>query len=162
MLNAEDDGGDALARLLGVEAPVSWPPEHNDADTRAWFRAMIERAPDKSDYGPRYIVGNGRLVGNCGFKGPPNDNGEVEIGYSVIPEEQRKGFASAAVDALLAVAFGNVRVSVVKAETLPTSVASQKVLLANGFVADGSRDDPEEGKVVCFRRTRVASIQGLA
>jgi [ribosomal protein S5]-alanine N-acetyltransferase len=154
MLDAEEEGGDALAAMMGVKSPSSWPPEHNDADTRAWFRAMIAQAPDEPGYGSRYIIADGCLVGTCGFKGPPNANGEVEIGYSVIPEEQRRGLATRAVAALLAFAFEDRRVVAVRAETLPTGLASQKVLIANGFAADGTRDDPDEGPVACFRYAR--------
>jgi RimJ/RimL family protein N-acetyltransferase len=42
----------------------------------------------------------GAVVGSAGFKGPPGDNGMVEIAYAVKPEYQSKGFATEAALAL--------------------------------------------------------------
>jgi [ribosomal protein S5]-alanine N-acetyltransferase len=153
-LDAEDRGGAALASLLCVDAPASWPPEHNDANTRSFFRAMIERNPGEPGYGARYIVADGRLVGTCGFKGPPDDKGEVEIGYAVVEAEQRQGMATAAVQELIKFAFADPRVTAVTAETLPGGLPSQKVLLKAHFVSNGFRIDAGEGEVACFRRDR--------
>ena len=41
------------------------------------------------------------LIGDLGFKGRPNDEGTVEIGYSVLPAYRRRGFAWEAVRALV-------------------------------------------------------------
>ena len=49
------------------------------------------------------------LVGNGGFKGAPSLNGTVEIGYSILPAQQRNGLASEAVDALVEWAFDQSR-----------------------------------------------------
>ena len=45
------------------------------------------------------------LVGNGGFKGPPSASGVVEIGYSILPAFQRRGFATEAARCLMAAAF---------------------------------------------------------
>ena len=95
-LAAEDSGGAALADHLGLETPTDWPPEHNNAETRAWLRKLIAANPDHPGCGTWYIVVDGRPVGICSYKGPPNDAGEVEIGYSVLEHEQRRGYAAAA------------------------------------------------------------------
>lgn len=153
-LDAEEQGGAVLAALLQVAAPSSWPPENNDADTRAFFRAMISRHPDEPGFGARYIVADGKLAGTCGFIGPPDASGTVEIGYSVIPADQRKGIATAAVQELVAFALADRRVVAVRAETSPDAVASQKVLLNAGFVACGMRTDADDGDVACFRLGR--------
>jgi [ribosomal protein S5]-alanine N-acetyltransferase len=159
-LDAEDVGGEALAAYLQVDCADTWPPEHNDSGTRAWFRDLLDRYPDQAGFGARYIVVDGRLVGTCGFKGPPDAKGNVELGYSVVLAEQRKGYATAAVEILVADAFRDERVMAVLAETLPGLLASQKVLLRAGFLPNGARIDPDEGEVICFRRTRNCSAQG--
>jgi [ribosomal protein S5]-alanine N-acetyltransferase len=154
LLDSEDRGGAALASLLCVDAPATWPPEHNDADTRSFFRAMIERNPGEPGYGARYIIAEGRLAGTCGFKGPPDEKGEVEIGYAVVEAEQRRGIATAAVRDLVNFAFADPRVTAVIAETLPGGLPSQKVLSKAHFVTNGFRIDGEEGEIACFRRER--------
>ena len=109
-VDAEDAGGEALAAMLGVAPPFSWPPEFNDAATRAWMRRMLTEPGAEPGYGNWYIVAGGRLVGNGGYKGPPDAAGEVEIGYSIIPEEHRRGYASGAVNLLVQRAFRDPRV----------------------------------------------------
>jgi ribosomal-protein-alanine N-acetyltransferase len=154
MLDAEDAGGQAIGARLGVAAPVSWPPEHNDDATRAWMRELLEDLPHEPGYVCWYIIALGRLVGICGFKGPPNADGEVEIGYSVVEAEHRKGYGSEAARLLVARAFRDPRVAVVYAETLPRLVASQKVLVGCGFTHVGGYIDAEEGQVMRFEIAR--------
>lgn len=154
LLDAEEEGGASIAAGLGVAAPVDWPPEHNDPATREWMRELLEDYPAEPGCGTWYIIAQNRLVGVCGFKGPPNADGEVVIGYSIVEAEQRKGFAGEAARMLVAVAFRDPRVSVVVAETLPKLVASQKVLHRNGFTHVGGYIHPEEGQVMRFETRR--------
>jgi RimJ/RimL family protein N-acetyltransferase len=153
-LDAEDRGAVALAESLGLKPPTSWPPEHNDARTRDWMRGLLRANPDDPGCGAWYVVADGRPIGTCGYKGPPDDKGDVEIGYSVIETEQRRGYGAAAVALLVRRAFRDPRVRSVSAETLPSLIASQKVLSRNGFILTGSRMDEEEGEVIRFVLTR--------
>lgn len=146
-LDAEDAGGVALAAWLGTEEPEAWPPEHNDAGARAWFRELLRTNPAEPGCGAWYIVAEGRLRGTCGYKGPPDAGGVVEVGYSVLPGDQRRGYATAAVRLLVARAFRDPRVIRVAAETLPSLTPSQAVLLKCGFVRMGSRHENELGEV---------------
>jgi RimJ/RimL family protein N-acetyltransferase len=154
LLDAEEEGGACIAAGLGVAAPVDWPPEHNDPATREWMRELLTAHPDEPGYGTWYIIAEGRLVGVCGFKGPPDIWGEVVIGYSVVALEQRKGVAVEAARMLVALAFRDPRVTVVTAETLPVLVASQKVLVRNGFAHVGGHLDPEVGQIMRFETRR--------
>ena len=155
-LDAEDVSGDRLAEHLGVTAALTWPPEHNDAHTRDWMRSFLAAHPDEPGYGFWYIVAGGRLVGMCGYKGPPDGMGTVEIGYSLIEAEQRKGYGSAATAGLVERAFRDSRVMSVAGETLPALEASQKVMIRNGFRLVGSRTDDEAGEILRFVRSRPA------
>ncbi|MHB8649207.1 MAG: GNAT family N-acetyltransferase, partial [Gaiellaceae bacterium] len=38
----------------------------------------------------------GTVVGDVGFIGPPDESGIVEVGYSVIPDRRRRGYATEA------------------------------------------------------------------
>jgi ribosomal-protein-alanine N-acetyltransferase len=146
--------GDELAAAIGATSWASWPPEHNDAAMFAWVRRLIEQHPDEPGYNTWFIVGDGMLCGTCGYKGAPDATGMVEVGYSVIPEAQRRGFASGAVRLLVERAFRDPRVTVVRAETLPDGIASQAVLRRCGFAEAGTRRDPEDGDVLCFELRR--------
>ncbi len=137
-LDAEDRGGAAIADVLGVVAPTEWPPEHNDAESRAWFAATLAANPAAPGCAAWYIVADGRLCGTCGYKGPPHETGAVEIGYSVLPSDQRQGHATVAVQLLIARAFRDPAVAVIVAETLPSLLPSQGVLLKCGFAHIGA------------------------
>lgn len=146
-LEAEDAGGDALAALLNLPPPPVWPPEHNDQATRDWSRDLMARHPDEPGYAFWYMVADGALAGICGFKGPPDAEGVVEIGYSVIEPLQRRGLGTRAARLLVDRAFRDERVNCVAAETLPALIASQSVLLRNGFALAERKTDPEVGEV---------------
>lgn len=156
LLDAEEIGGPAIAAGLGVRPPAAWPPEHNDPATRVWMRGLLAEHPDEPRYTSWYIIAEGRLVGICGFKGPPNIWGEVEIGYSIVEAEHRKGFGGAAAGLLVAMAFRDPRVAVVTAETLPALVASQAILTRCGFTHVGGYMDDEIGQVMRFEVKREA------
>ena len=154
LLDAEERGVHALAALLGVTQPDDWPPEFNTPETRAWMRDMLTSDPGEPGYGSWYIIADGRLIGICGYKGPPNDAGAVEIGYSVMPSYRRQGAATAAVALLAARAFRDAKVVAVEAETLPSLLASQAVLIRNGFSLVSRRADDDLGEILRFARRR--------
>jgi ribosomal-protein-alanine N-acetyltransferase len=154
MLDAEENGGEAIARLLGVRPPASWPPEHNDVGTREWMRNLLSKHPGETGYSSWYLIADGELVGILGYTGPPDETGAVEIGYSVVPERHRRGYASAGVGLLVRRAFADPRVHAVIAHTLLDGTASQGVLIKAGFNRAGSSVDPEAGEVLRFERKR--------
>ena len=86
-------------------------------------------------------------IGQCGFKGPPNSDGVVEIAYCVEPKQQGNGFATEAAGALVQFAFQHNTVNLVLAHTLPESNASTRVLTKCGFRNIGQVIDPEDGPV---------------
>jgi len=86
-------------------------------------------------------------VGSCGFKGPPDADGMVEIAYGIAPDHQNKGYATEAAAALLRFAFESPRVRLVRAHTLAKGNASARVLVKNGFSSVGQVVDPEDGLV---------------
>ncbi len=87
------------------------------------------------------------VVGMCGFKGPPDADGVVEIAYGVSPEYRGKGYATEAARALTDYAFSRGNVRMVRAHTLPEPNASTRVLTKCGFRRIGEVIDPEDGLV---------------
>jgi [ribosomal protein S5]-alanine N-acetyltransferase len=147
ILNAAIAGRKTLQAALGVDVPNEWPPEHLDSHALEWVRNALEKLPRDTPWRMYLIVLDAcprTLIGTCGFKGPPDANGEVEIGYSVLPEYQRRGYASEASTALINVAFSHGAVSVA-AETYPGLVASLGVMHKCGMRPAGR--GAEEGVV---------------
>jgi len=68
-----------------------------------------------------------QLIGDIGFKGKPVD-GVVEVGYGISTDEQNKGYATEAVEALVNWAFQTGKVNKIVAECLKTNEASIRVL----------------------------------
>ncbi len=92
-------------------------------------------------------MATGTVIGFGGFKGPPGDDGMVEIAYGVVPDYQGKGFATEAAQALVNYAFSDGRVRIVRAHTLPEPNASTRVLTKCGFRRMGEVTDPEDGVI---------------
>lgn len=151
-IDAEGRDVAELCAMLGVALPPEWPPLHNDENTRAWLRNGIVSHPGSEPWWCYYVVAreDNVLCGLAGFTGPPAD-GEVMVGYSILPQYQRRGYASEAVRLLMQRAFAD-GVKTFVAETLPDLVASQGVMTNNGMVFVSAREDDDDGTVWRFER----------
>ncbi len=148
-LRAELDGREALARALGVQVPPSWPPDLYDAEAIRYTVDWLAAHPGQEAWALYHLVhrpageARGVLVGVGGFKGPPDAGGAVEIGYAVVSDYQRRGFATEAVRGLVERAFSDPEVAVVTAQTLTSLEPSIGVLLKAGFHFVGEGHDPD-------------------
>jgi RimJ/RimL family protein N-acetyltransferase len=91
-----------------------------------------------------------RAVGRAGFHGPPDDTGMVEIGYAVDPEYRRRGYARAALEALLARAAQEPDVRRVRVSISPDNVASYQLAAQYGFRKVGEQWDDEDGLEIIY------------
>jgi len=89
-------------------------------------------------------------VGRAGYHGPPDDDGMVEVGYSIDPQFRRQGYARAALRALLARAEGEAAVRTFRATISPDNVASRDLVLAHGLVEVGEQMDDEDGLEIIY------------
>lgn len=88
-----------------------------------------------------------KLIGSCGYKGQPNEDGEVEIGYEIKSEYRNKGLATELAKALVENAFNFDTVNSVQAHTLGEVNASTKVLSKCGFQKTDEIEDKENGAI---------------
>jgi RimJ/RimL family protein N-acetyltransferase len=153
LARADLDDRSALARLLEARIAPEWPPPLNDRDSQSWTLRYLEQHLDAVGWCMWYFVlrADRTAIGVGGFKGLPSSDGTVEVGYSVLEAHQRRGYASEAVDALVAWAFGHDVVTRVIAETYPELVASIGVMEKTGFrfLGPGS-----EERVIRYERLR--------
>lgn len=130
-----------LEKLLGAHVPPSWPPPLNDEQSLRWTIDRLAAHPDEVGWLSWYLLhpehGGLRVIGLAGFKGKPDAEGMAEIGYAIVPEAHRFGFAPEAVRALVAWAFAHPEVRRVTAQTLPELRPSIRVLEKCGFRAIG-------------------------
>ena len=143
--------------LAGIEALT---PAHRAEVSPEWLaRARAASMVDPWLFGFSATARDtGAVVGACGFKGPPDAEGVVEITYGVDPAHQKRGYATEAAQALIAFAFGSGLVRVVRAHTRPGNVASERVLAKCGFERIGLVIDPEDGEVLRWERMNVTQI----
>jgi len=138
-------GSEALGKALSADVPTDWPPEET-VDALPWFLSRLKSDPGLSGwlnwYG-LYRDDTSRrpvLVGSAGFFGPPED-GSVEIGYSVLPSFQGRGFATEIVTGLVTWALSQPAVECVAAESSSENHASLRVLRKIGFTPVGAGRD---------------------
>ena len=146
LARAEIDDRAAFARLLQAVVPDHWPPE-SAADALPLFLSWLEAAPDRVGWFGWYALarlGDAAppvLVGGGGFLGPPQ-SGAVKIGYSLLPEFQRRGYATEMVGGLVRWALAKPGVDVIAAETEWANPASVRVLEKVGFQRAGTSSAP--------------------
>jgi ribosomal-protein-alanine N-acetyltransferase len=76
------------------------------------------------------------IVAELGFKGEPNKDGEIEIGYGTLPNSRNKGFMTEAVGAMIKWASNREGVRWLLAETDETNIASIRIVQKNNFRFD--------------------------
>jgi RimJ/RimL family protein N-acetyltransferase len=118
---------EVLAMLRGVTAGVA-AGEHRPV---AWLASE-----------------NGVIAAMVSFtkRGP---DGRYELGYGTAPAFNGTGVMTRTIAALLPLARGDGHDGLT-AETSVDNPGSQRVLEKNGFVRTGTRDDPEDGALICW------------
>ena len=121
----------------------------SDAVSPSWLEKLGASADaDPWTYGFAVMeAATQSVIGTASFKGPPDEDGVVEIAYGIVPTREGRGFATEAARALIAYASRDERVRALLAHTLPEWNASTSVLQKCGFKLVGAVDDPEDGLV---------------
>jgi RimJ/RimL family protein N-acetyltransferase len=89
-------------------------------------------------------------VGRAGYHGPPDAAGMVEIGYAVDPAHRRRGYARAALEALLQRATEEPQVRTVRVTISPDNLASYELASQYGFIEVGQQWDDEDGLEIVY------------
>ncbi|WP_433833403.1 GNAT family N-acetyltransferase [Actinoplanes sp. CA-015351] len=124
--------------------------------------ADIEKNPQNAEWIARAAVATDNdeeiVVGHGGFHGPPDEDGVVEVAYSVDPAYRRRGHARAMLTELLARVDADERVSGVRASIRPDNAGSKATIAGFGFFKIGEQWDPEDGlEDVYLRSNRTTS-----
>lgn len=130
-----------LESALHVRVPREWPL----LDLREILPDYVEqlaRDEQLAGWGPWLMIDPGNtVVGDLGFTGRPDHDGDVEIGYSVLPAYRGHRYASEAVVALVAWALEQPRVSSVEAACAHDNTPSIRVLERAGFTRVSEHED---------------------
>jgi RimJ/RimL family protein N-acetyltransferase len=145
LIEAELAGGGSLSALLNA-AIETWPPPLNDQDSLKWTVEKLRAHPEHAGFYAWYIVLTEQqkrmLVGLAAFKGPPDEQGTIEAGYSVLESYQKRGIGTEATLAIMRWAFGLDAVKQITAETFPDLKPSIRVMERCGmtFLGEGSSE----------------------
>lgn len=145
-------GPDALGRALCATVPSSWPHEYLDQRAFEHFLRKVRSDRSAAGWWLRFVLlvephGSSTLIGSAGYKGPPNEAGELEIGYGIVACHRRRGYASEVVGALVSHAFELPGVQRVVGETLPELESSMAVMRRCGM----RRVDRADGRELPLR-----------
>lgn len=147
--------GDLAAASAASPVPLSEYLAGPDCRS-TWARRAAQAGQDPGSAG--WVTGviwdeaGQRAVGRAGFHGPPDSRGMVEIGYAVDPACRRRGYARAALAALLQRAADEPRVCVVRVTISPDNTASSALAAQFGFTPAGEQWDDDDGLEIIFER----------
>lgn len=119
---------------LGIKTNGKWPRQ-DTMDILTFVNKAFEKCEEATGFEFWMIVikENKFVIGDIGFKGIPDEDGEVEIGYGLIEEEQGKGYGFEALKTMIAWAFSQETVNSVKAECLIDNAPSIRILEKSGM-----------------------------
>ena len=120
--------------ILAVRVPDDWPAQ-DLAEFLPLYAQQLEADPSLLGWGIWLMIHATErvVIGDVGFKGKPDYEGTVEIGYSVIPAYRNRGFASEAAQALVNWAFTQQGVKRIIAECSDDNAPSARVLQKLGM-----------------------------
>ena len=145
LIETESTGMANLSTALNAEIET-WPAPGNDESSLRWSIDKLRANPEHSGFHIWYVIlledQRRKLVGMVAFKGPPDDQGVIEAGYSIVEKYQRRGIGTEATRAIMRWAFEDSGVKLITAETFPELEASIKVMKGCGmrFLGDGSSE----------------------
>jgi len=154
LLKAAIKGDEVLAEVLDVEVVKNWTVFGVPALNYTLIKINSDpKALGWWAYFPILKTEN-KLIGSGGFKGPPEENGIVEIGYEINEHFRNQGLATEFAKGLINHAFSIAQVQQVIAHTLAHNNASTKVLRNAGMQKIAELFDGEDGQVWKWSITR--------
>jgi len=153
MLDSVEGRRAEAAEALGAALPEEWPGQiewllrlrlrqiRADPAVQPWLlRAMVRRTPSRL------------MVGYVGFHGAPSARGSVEVGYTVLAEHRRQGYAFEAAVALLGWAGDAHGIRHIVASVSPKNGPSLALVRKLGFTQTGTQWDDVDGEEFVFER----------
>jgi ribosomal-protein-alanine N-acetyltransferase len=147
---------DTAGRLLGAGIPAEWHgaywqwlgqrPDQAEADPSVipWLPKVLLLRADRDSTAGRVVIGE------AGFHGPPDGEDRVEIGYMVVTQHRRQGYAEEAARALMSFASAEHGVTRFRASVSPGNAASLSLIRKLGFIQVGRQHHDQRGEELVF------------
>jgi RimJ/RimL family protein N-acetyltransferase len=137
----------AFFNAIAVTHEAIWPPAPFEHGAFAWAEQNLAHDPDGQGwYGWAILANEGerappRLVGIAALIGRPDEDGDVELAFGLLPEFRGRGYGGETIRALAAWAFANGAKRVV-AHLDAEDVNAASTLAKNGFADTGEPPYP--------------------
>jgi RimJ/RimL family protein N-acetyltransferase len=118
---------------LGLRPATGWPHD----DTADGMRGFAEHGGPGQQSGWLVVV-DGEVVGDLGWRGGPDADGDAEIGYGLVAGARGKGLGVESVGVLCAWCEQQPGVRRLVARVLPGNEPSWRLLVRLGFTDDGA------------------------
>lgn len=116
-------------------ADVARGQNYSNGPQVADYLTDLKNDPTIDGWGSWFVIRkeDGMFIGDIGFKGKPNLNKVVEVGYGLLEPYFNKGYATEAMKELVHWAFDTNKVNKIMAEVLTVNEASIHVLKKIGM-----------------------------
>ncbi len=120
---------------MGLKKGKSWP-DTDVIETIPKIINNLSQVESPTGFESWMIIKNdtSEIIGDLGFKGFNYEEENVDIGYGIIKEERRKGYAEEATSELIKWTFSNESVKEITARCLIDNASSVKLLKKLNFV----------------------------
>jgi ribosomal-protein-alanine N-acetyltransferase len=151
--------GERLRRLTGARFREPAPPPYM-ADALPVVRDRLRERPEETPWWNWLVVDreSGEAVGSVAFAGPVNPEGAVLVGYAIYAEYEGRGYATEAVRAMVAWAFGQPGVREVRALAPVWNTPALRVAENVGMRPVASEEDDDVGEVLLYAVTAPAFV----
>ena len=128
--------------VLNLKKGKSWP-DADVLDTLPRIINNLNKVEHPTGYESWMIIKKETLeiIGDLGFKGFNNKEKNIDLGYGIIKEERRKGYAEEAVSAIIKWAFSNKIVKEITANCFTENVSSINLLSKFNFIQLKTEND---------------------
>lgn len=119
---------------IGLKKGISWP-DNDVMETLPKILNNLSKVGLPTGFESWMIIKNDthEIIGDLGFKGFNHEEENIDIGYGIIKEERRKGYAEEAVTELIKWALSNEMVKEITARCLIDNVSSINLLKKLNF-----------------------------
>src|SRR5437667_5435453 len=116
-----------LVEMLGVYVPEHWPGP-DLAEALPFFVENMEKAPSEPVWDWIAIHRSDQaVIGGIGFMGGPDKDGVVEVGYDIVSEYRKQGYATEMARSLVAWALQEKGMKLVTASSLADKLGAMTV-----------------------------------
>jgi ribosomal-protein-alanine N-acetyltransferase len=152
MMRSEQANDHRLGELIQCAIPTNWPPIDWEPHVFDFVLAQFDEHPEQIGW-HRYVSfdpphGVRTLIGSLGASSKLANAAECEIGYSILPPFEGRGFATEGTMALIDYLRGNQQLTSVIAHTFPSIPGSIRVMEKCGLTFEG---DGEEVGTIRYR-----------